>query len=100
MKRFQRFVVVIVVALLASAVPLRAGVIRVTTWNLEWFPNGSPKELPPSEQEKRIMAAANVLRPLNPDIILLQEVRDYDVCARLANAITPHTYQVATLSII
>ena len=98
MKRFQRFVVVIVVALLASAVPLRAGVIRVTTWNLEWFPNGSPKELPPSEQEKRIMAAANVLRPLNPDIILLQEVRDYDVCARLANAIAPHTYQVAICS--
>jgi len=35
---------------------------------------------------------------LNPDIILLQEVRDYDVCARLAEAIRPHTYRVAICS--
>jgi endonuclease/exonuclease/phosphatase family metal-dependent hydrolase len=75
-----------------------ASPIRVTTWNLEWFPNGSKKELPAAEQDKRIRAAADVLRPLNPDIILLQEVRDYDVCARLANAIAPHTYQVAIVS--
>ena len=39
-----------------------------------------------------------MLRPLNPDIILLQEVRDYDVCARLGEAIAPHTYYVATCS--
>jgi endonuclease/exonuclease/phosphatase family metal-dependent hydrolase len=72
--------------------------VRVTTWNLEWFPNGSPKELPPAEQEKRIAAAADVLRPLNSDIVMLQEVRDYDVCARLAEAIRPHTYTVAICS--
>jgi endonuclease/exonuclease/phosphatase family metal-dependent hydrolase len=85
--------------LLAFGAPaLDASPIRVTTWNLEWFPNGSPKELPASEQDKRIAAAADVLRPLNPDIILLQEVRDYDVCARLANAIAPHGYQVAIVS--
>jgi hypothetical protein len=60
---------------------LAAAPIRVSTWNLERFPNGSPKELPASEQDKRIAAAANVLRPLNPDIILLQEVRDCHVCA-------------------
>ena len=85
--------------MLASVAPaLPAAAVRVTTWNLEWFPNGSPKELPASEQDKRIAAAANVLRPLNPDIILLQEVRDYDVCARLANAIAPRTYQVAICS--
>lgn len=89
----------LVAALLAVATPiLAAAPIRVTTWNLEWFPNGTPKELPPSEQDKRIAAAANVLRPLNPDIILLQEVRDYDVCARLAEAIKPHTYHVAICS--
>ena len=34
----------------------------------------------------------------NPDIILLEEVRDYDVCARLAEAIAPHTYHVAICS--
>ena len=72
--------------------------VRLTTWNLEWFPNGTPKEAPPAEQEKRIGAAADVLRNLDPDIILLQEVRDYDVCVRLAEAIKPHTYQVAICS--
>jgi endonuclease/exonuclease/phosphatase family metal-dependent hydrolase len=98
-RKFQQTIFSLVAALLALGAPtLPASPIRVTTWNLEWFPNGSPKEMPPSEQEKRIAAAANVLRPLNPDIILLQEVRDYDVCARLANAIAPQTYQVAICS--
>jgi endonuclease/exonuclease/phosphatase family metal-dependent hydrolase len=77
---------------------LSAANVRVTTWNLEWFPNGKPNELPPAEQAKRIEAAAAVLRPLNSDIILLQEVRDYDACARLGEAIRPHTYQVAICS--
>lgn len=98
MRSYQRNIVSLVVALLALAAPVLAAPIRVTTWNLEWFPNGSPKELAASEQDKRIAAAADVLRPLNPDIILLQEVRDYDVCARLANAIAPRTYHVAICS--
>jgi endonuclease/exonuclease/phosphatase family metal-dependent hydrolase len=54
--------------------------------------------LPAAEQQKRIAAAADVLRPLNPDIIVLQEVRDYDVCARLAETIAPRSYQVAICS--
>jgi hypothetical protein len=62
------------------------------------FPNGSPKTIPAKEQAKRIAAAADVLRPLDSDILLLQEVRDYDACARLAEAIRPHTYQVAICS--
>ena len=72
--------------------------VRLTTWNLDWFPNGKPKEAPPADQEKRIQAAADVLRNLDPDIILLQEIRDYDTCVRLAEAIKPHTYQVAICS--
>src|SRR5205823_6664090 len=72
--------------------------IRITSWNLEWFPNGSPKEAPPEQQNQRINEAANVLRPINPDIILLQEVRDYDVCARLGEAIAPRIYHVAICS--
>ena len=56
--------------------------IRITTWNLEWFPNGSAKDASPEEQDRRINAAADVLRKLNPDILLLQEMRDYDACAR------------------
>lgn len=35
---------------------------------------------------------------LNPDILLLQEVRDYDACARLGEAIQPGAYTVAICS--
>jgi endonuclease/exonuclease/phosphatase family metal-dependent hydrolase len=98
-RRFQQTAVAFIFVALALVAPgLSAASVRVTTWNLEWFPNGSPKELPPAEQAKRIAAAAEALRPLNPDIILLQEVKDYDACARLAEAIRPHTYQVAICS--
>ena len=36
--------------------------------------------------------------PINPDIILLQEVRDYEACARLGEAIAPGMYHVAICS--
>ena len=75
-----------------------AQTVRCTTWNLEWFPNGSAKEMPAAQQEQRIKQAADVLRPIDPDIILLQEVRDYDVCARLGDAIAPGVYHVAICS--
>jgi endonuclease/exonuclease/phosphatase family metal-dependent hydrolase len=94
----RRTFVSLIVALLAPIAPLQAASVRVTTWNLEWFPNGKPKELPLAEQQRRIAAVADVLRPLNPDIILLQEVRDWDVCARLGEAIHPGTYHVAVCS--
>jgi hypothetical protein len=34
--------------------------IRITTWNLEWFPNGSPHEATSEKQAQRIQAAADV----------------------------------------
>jgi hypothetical protein len=40
--------------------------VTITTWNLEWFPNGSPKELSFDAQHVRITAAAGVLRQLDP----------------------------------
>jgi endonuclease/exonuclease/phosphatase family metal-dependent hydrolase len=72
--------------------------VRITTWNLEWFPNGSAHDATPEVQAQRIAAAADVLRPINPDIILLQEVRDYEACARLGEAIAPGMYHVAICS--
>jgi endonuclease/exonuclease/phosphatase family metal-dependent hydrolase len=95
----------VLVALLASFVVASAlsqsaepTSIRITTWNLEWFPNGSAHDATPEVQAQRIAAAADVLRPINPDIILLQEVRDYEACARLGEAIAPGMYHVAICS--
>jgi len=33
--------------------------IRITTWKLEWFPNGSAHDTPPEIQAQRIEAAAD-----------------------------------------
>jgi len=65
--------------------------IRITTWNLEWFSNGSPHEATPEKQSQRIEAAADVLRKLDPDILLLQEMHDYDACDRLSRQPQPST---------
>lgn len=75
-----------------------AETVRFTTWNLQWFPNGFAKDAPPDEQNRRLNEAASVLKPLHPDIVLLQEIRDYDACARLGEAIHPGTYHVAICS--
>jgi hypothetical protein len=40
--------------------------VRITTWNLEWFPNGSPHETTPEIQGQRIEAAADVPKKLDP----------------------------------
>ena len=77
---------------------LHAKDISVTTWNLEWFPSGNSKGIaPPEIIAKRIADAAEVLKKLDSDIIVLQEVRDYAACESLANAIDPK-YQVLVCS--
>ena len=86
---------VVALALGGSPEPAKA---RVTTWNLEWFPNGSAHDATPEVQAQRIAAAADVLKPIDPDIILLQDVRDYEACARLGEAIAPGMYHVAICS--
>ncbi len=86
------------IALLVTTQSLLAAEVRITTWNLNWFPNGTPKEASAGEQQRRIQSAANVLRRLNPDIILLQEIHNYEVTQKLADAIKPGTYQIAICS--
>ena len=77
---------------------LHAKEISITTWNLEWFPSGSSKGIAtPEVESKRISDAADVLRKLDSDIIVLQEVKDYEVCEALAKAIAPK-YQVLVCS--
>jgi endonuclease/exonuclease/phosphatase family metal-dependent hydrolase len=77
---------------------LQAKDVTITTWNLEWFPSGSSKGIAtPEVESKRIADAAEVLRKLDSDIIVLQEVRDYEVCEALAKAIDPK-YQVLVCS--
>jgi len=72
--------------------------VRVATWNLEWFPSGSPNLAPPEVEAKRIQEAANTLREINPDVIVLQEIRDLETCEKLAAALKPENYSVSICS--
>src|SRR5215204_2810432 len=53
-----------------------ANAIRVVNWNLEWFPGGKPDALP-EQQLAQMEAAKKAIGELQPDILLLQEVRDW-----------------------
>lgn len=60
-----------------------AEVVRVVTWNLEWFPGKKPA----ASQEARdahFLEVAAVLPQFRADIIVLQEVRNDDAAERLA----------------
>jgi endonuclease/exonuclease/phosphatase family metal-dependent hydrolase len=68
----MRFIAIIV-ALLLSAPWGMAG--SALTWNMEYFPSKSSKDS--SEAATRIQAAQEVLKGINADILLLQEVNDW-----------------------
>ena len=55
----------------AATAALPAETLRVTTWNLEWFPSGKANLRDPIEEPKRIAEAARVLTSLSPDVVLL-----------------------------
>ena len=86
-------VILVLIAFVGSSA-FGADQIKVVTWNLHWFPSGSKSGYaPPEDEKKRISEAAVILEKENPDIIVLEEVRDYAACDELAKAIGPE-YQV------
>ena len=85
-------------ALLLLSPSLHAETIRVVTWNLDWFPSASLKPAAPEAEERRVQAAATVLRSIDADLIFLQEMRDWETCERLARAMAPAHYEVAVCS--
>lgn len=58
-------------------------VVRLVTWNLEWFPGKKPAA-PQEERDKHFIEVAAVLPQMHADVIVLQEVRDDDAAQKLA----------------
>ena len=71
-----------------------ADTLRVTSWNL--VPAASDGA--PVRKQIRAADAAKVLNQLAPDVILLQQVRDWQMCAELAQALKPANYNVLVCS--
>jgi endonuclease/exonuclease/phosphatase family metal-dependent hydrolase len=62
---------------------------------LEWFPSGSSKGFASKEIEsKRILSAAETLRTINADIMILQEIRDNQACEDLVEALKHLEYNI------
>src|SRR4051794_40902328 len=83
---------------LCGAAFVTGDTIRVTTWNLEWFPSGKSTKAAPEVEAQRIAEAAAIIEVLNPDVLLLQEVRDWETCEKLAQAVHKLKYHVAVCS--
>jgi hypothetical protein len=84
-------VLLCVLALFVLLPACRAGALRVTTWNLEPPASAGTNEI-------HVEEAAAALRQLDPDVILLQQVRDWNACAQLAEALKPAQYTVQVCS--
>jgi hypothetical protein len=69
-----------------------AETLRVATWS---FPPASDAFF---ETEAQVKEAAAALKQLNPDVILLQSVGDWQTCSALAEALEPAQYTVLVCS--
>lgn len=73
LRRIALVLLVLAASLLAP--PSRADVpLRVMTWNLRWFPGGAPGASP-DERARQLREVATVIARVDPDVLLLQEVR-------------------------
>lgn len=81
MRRFAPLLLWLVAVFSASAES-----VRIVTWNLQWYPGRSPN---PSRSAERaqIKAAKEILRAMNPDVLLLQEIRDWNAAEDLCSVL-------------
>src|SRR5687767_11308743 len=59
--------------------------VRIVAWNLEWFPGHKPEPTPQAEKQQ-MDAAKSALAQLKPDVLLLEEVRDWTSAEELCKA--------------
>jgi endonuclease/exonuclease/phosphatase family metal-dependent hydrolase len=80
----RRLTLAIFCSVLAILQNARGEMVRIATWNLEWFPGGKPNSSP-TERLIHMSAARDALIDIHPDILCLQEVRDWDSVAELVS---------------
>ena len=78
--------------------PLRADPIRVTSWDLRPGAAAGTNTLSSRFRQSLVQDAAQSLKKLRPDVLLLQQVADWETCRQLAQALRPEIYQVAICS--
>src|ERR1035437_3281627 len=91
----KTFTLIVVFAVSLVASPLLAKTLTVAEWNLEWFPGRSPNPTPEAQQ-KHMEAAQKVLKQINPDIFMAEEIGDWDSFVKLVSVVPK--LQVHTVS--
>jgi hypothetical protein len=76
------------------SMPAFGAMLRVTSWNLQ----DSVGAVNSSAASNAIQTAAAALKTRDPDVILLQGVRDWPMCLDLAQALKPEIYHVLVCS--
>lgn len=69
--------------------------IRVVSWNLAWFP-GKRDNATEEEAKAHMQQAQSALKELKPDILLLQEVRDWQAAEELCSVVPKLQVQVVS----
>jgi endonuclease/exonuclease/phosphatase family metal-dependent hydrolase len=75
----------LIVALALMATPCLAGEFRLVTWNIEWFPGMSPGASGEAAA-KHIEDVQRAIAEMNPDILVMQEIRDWEAAQAAVEA--------------
>ncbi len=86
------------IALLILTQACFAAPLRVTTWNLGELPVSATNTPAQKSAETRIQDAAVALDRLDPDVIILNQVRDWSMCQQVVQALRPADYSVQVCS--
>ena len=84
-----------ILMLLAVATAAMAEPVKIVAWNLEWFPGRRP-EPRPEEAVRHMKQVQAALRRMQPDILILTEVRDADVVKEAVSVLPGFTVHVAS----
>ena len=72
--------------LILLAFNLSCPALTVVAWNLEWFPGRKPEPKPEAEAQQ-LAACREALQKLNPDILIVEELRNWQAFEDLVSAV-------------
>jgi hypothetical protein len=78
--------------------PAAAAPLRIATWNLREPAASATNDPSLKSADGRIQDAAVTLGRLDPDVIILQQVRDWQMCQQVVQALQPAAYSVQVCS--
>ena len=70
--------------------------LKITAWNLQWFPGKTPSGGSAEEQAAHVSAVISELKVIDADIVLLQEIRDPAALQEIIKAIPEYSLDIVS----